>query len=152
MQKNDNILEVARNIVALRNQLETVNELKEQAFEPCRFPNHYTLKQLDDFHNIWVKLYHFPGIRIRNFGDFESKLDLLSNAYISRREFCESPSVISACESVEKYIEEQTEEISKYETVLNTLYNRFANGTGDLSFIFKASKVKELIITNFLLS
>lgn len=155
MQKKESILEVANNIIVLKNRLKTVSELKEIAFVPCS-PNYfYNLNEVDEFQKAWNKLYrlnYVKGFFYKQFGDLDSKLNGLKLAVVSRKEFSDAPSVVTACELVEKCIDELKEKISVEENKLNTLYNNeFVKKAGDFSFIFKDSKIKQIIIDELLL-
>lgn len=161
MQKNDNILEVARKIVDLRKQLDTVTELKEKAFIPCNPCAYYRLDELHNFIVVWQKLaswtsyvacQHYGSLHISDYNNLVAKFNLLEKATINREEFANSPVIVAACESVEKYIDELTKEISMQEKLLDTLYNQFAKSCGDLSFIFKEPKVKNVIVNKILFS
>ncbi len=147
MQKNDNLLEVAQKIVALRKQLDTVTELKEKAFTPCNPNSGFNLDELDEFIIAWAELHnwtlynaersHFGSLRIKSYNELMGNFNLMSRAIINREEFCNSSVVIASCADVEKYIDDLTKEISGLEKQLDTLYNQFVNNTGDLSFIFR---------------
>lgn len=161
MQKNDNLLEVARKIVDLRKQLDTVTELKEKAFTPCNPNSCFYLKELGEFISAWSELCswtsytksgHYGSLHIESYNDLMAKFNLLSRAFINREEFCNSPVVVASCADVEKYIDDLTKEISKLEKQLDTLYNQFAKNTGYLSFIFKEPKVKDIIFNKILFS
>lgn len=161
MQKKESISEVARKIVDLRKQLDTVTELKEKAFTPCNPNSYFYLKELGEFISAWSNLCnwtsytesgHYGSLHIKSYNDLMAKFNLLSRALINREEFCNSPVVVASCADVEKYIDDLTKEISKLEKQLDTLYNQFVKSTGYLSFIFKESKVKDIIINKILFS
>lgn len=161
MQKNDNLLEVARKIVDLRKQLNTVTELKEKAFAPCSPNSYFNLDELGEFISAWSKLCdwtsytgnrHYGSLHIKSYNDLMANFNLLSRAFINREEFCNSSVVVEACANVEKYIDDLTKDISKLEKQLDTLYNQFTKNAGDLSFIFKEPKVKDIIINKILFS
>lgn len=154
MQKNESILEVANNIIVLKSRFKTVSELKVIAFTPYCPDYFYSLGEVDEFQKAWYKLFRLDYVRHYFYGQFEdldSKLNGLKVATTSRKEFIESPSVVAACEGVEKCIVELKEKISLEEKKLDTLYNKFVKKTGDLSFIFKDSKIKQIIIDELLL-
>lgn len=161
MQKNESLLEIARKVVDLREQLNTITELKEKAFLPCTPNAYYELSNLHDYLVLWSKLatwtsytprQRYGTLHISHYNDLAARFNLLERAIINRDEFCSYPVVVAACESVEKYIEELTKEISRQEKQLDTLYNQFAKSAGDLSFIFKETKVKNIIINKILFS
>ncbi|MCI8362484.1 MAG: hypothetical protein HFJ41_05085 [Clostridia bacterium] len=160
MQKNDNLLKVARKIVDLRKQLDTVTTLRDKAFTPFEDRFYFSLDKISDIIFAWSELsswtrtsaYHYGTLIIRDYNDLIAKFNLLSNAHINREEFRASQVAVKACEAVEKYIDDLTKEISKLEKQLDTLYNQFAKNTGDLSFIFKEPKVKDIIINKILFS
>ncbi len=161
MQKNDNLLEVARKIVDLRKQFATVAELKEKAFTPCKPDSYFSLDELDEFITAWSELCnwtsytesgHYGSLHIKSYNGIMAKFNLMSRAIINREEFCNSSVVVASCADVEKYIDDLTKEISKFEKQLDTLYNQFAKNTGYLSFIFKEPKVKDIIINKILFS
>lgn len=155
MQKKESILEVANNIIVLKNRLKTVSELKIIAFTPYCPDYFYSLSEVDEFQKAWYKLFRLDYVChyfYNQFKDLDSKLNGLKVATTSRKEFSEAPSVVAACNGVEKCIAELKEKISVEEKKLNTLYNQFAKNTGDLSFIFKDPKIKQIITDELLLS
>lgn len=155
MQKNENILEVADNIIVLKNRLKTVTKLKEKAFVPCSLDICYDLDELDEFQQAWEDLFCLDYAKwyfFTYYSDLNNNFNKLRVAFISRKEFCEDPAVVAACEGVEKCINKLKEKISEEEKKLNTLYNKFVKKTGDLSFIFKDPKIKHIIINELLLS
>lgn len=152
MQKKESILEVANNIIVLKNRLKTVTELKEVAFIPYVNDYFYDLKELDEIQKAWHNLYRLDFSIFYCIDGLNDAFNNLRVASISRKEFRENPSIIEACEGVEKFISKLKEKISLEEKKLNTLYNEFAKNTGDLSFIFKDSKIKQIITNELLLS
>lgn len=161
MQKNDNLLEVARKIVDLRKQLDTVTELKEKAFTPCNSNSYFNLDELEEFITAWSKLCswtsytgsgHYGSLHIKSYNGLMANLNLMSRAIINREEFCNSSVVVESCANVEKYIDDLTKEISNLEKQLDTLYNQLAKNTGDLGFIFKEPRVKNIIFNKILFS
>lgn len=160
MQKKESISEVARKIVDLRKQFDTVTELKEKAFTPCN-PNSYY--ELDELHNAliaWSELFswtrhsanHYGTLIIKDYTDLAARFNLLTRAIINREEFCNSPVVIEACKAVEKYIDELDKEILSQLKRLDSLYDQFANDAGQYAFIFKETEIKRIIINELLFS
>lgn len=161
MQKKESILEVARRISELEEQLKTITELKKKAFIPLNPNAYYNLDELPDFLVSWSKLaswtsytpnQHYGSLHIRHYNDLAARFSLLERAIINRAEFSDSPVVKEACEAVNNYIGELAKEILSQRKKLDTLYNEFAKSTDDLSFIFKEPKVKNIIINKILFS
>ncbi len=160
MQKKENILEVARRITELEEQLKTITELKEKAFTPCNPNTYYKIDQLPDFLVAWSKLAswthykeeRYGRLTIKNYNDLSARFNLLINAHINRTEFCNSKSIVEACEAVNNYIGELAKEILSQRKKLDTLYNQFAKNTEQYSFIFKEAEVKRIIVSKLLFS
>lgn len=160
MQKNESILEVARRIVELEEQLKTITGLKEKAFIPCNPNAYYKLDELYNYLVAWSEIANwthykeerYGSLTIKNYTDLSSKFNLLERAIINRTEFCDSSVIKEACEAVNNYIDKLSKEIISQRQKLSTLYNQFAKNTGDLSFIFKEPKVQHIIFDKILFS
>lgn len=155
MQKKESILEVANNIIILKDRLKAVNELKQIAFVPCSTDYFYSLGEIDEFQRAWHRLFNLSYVRnfsYKQFNNLDNKLNGLKVATTSRKEFSEDPLVVAACEAIEKCIDELKEKVSVEEKKLNSLYNnQFVKKAGDLSFIFKDSKIRQIILDGLLL-
>ena len=167
--RNDHVLKVARKIFGLEMQLETVYLIMDIAFVPCEAEPCYSCYSLPDYISAWSQLFNwnsdnenrYGSLIIENYEDLIAEFNLLikdtenmsrSECYKRKLEFCRSSTVVVACEAVKKYINDLTNEISKQRVELDKLYDHFAKYAGPYSFIFKDSKIKQMIIDELLLS
>ncbi len=163
MEKERNIFEVVRETRKLNEELEEITKLKEEAFEIFEVDRHSLKKIRNIYNNTWKKLesmgYDFGErythrlyIHSSNYpDDLDTTISKLERAVINRNEFLEYLEKNHLAGQVLKYIQTIEEDIAQHMKELDRIYNRFAQNTGEFSFIFKSPKIKEIIINKLLL-
>lgn len=161
MKNERNILVVVQETRKLNRDLEEITKLKEEAFEIFEV-NRYGLEEIRKiYEGSWKKLENFYYMEkythrlYINYNDNNYDLDIaissLERAFINRREFLEYLEKNQLAAQLLKYIQIIEEDIAKHMKELDKIYNRFAQTTGEFSFIFKSPKIKEIIINKLLL-
>ena len=144
-----NIQDTLQGILLIKRNLETVQNLKKEAF--WVFKGSFPLSKMKDaLNNSWSQLYSwnessYGYIKFQEWDDIEAAFSKVSTASINRTEFKEA--LKESMDGVEKYIEELNKALDEYSSTLSNYYDDFFDkNAGDLSFIFKDDKIKELIV------
>ena len=138
-------------IFLIKRDLETIKDLKREAFKVFRgcFPLNNMKDALNDS---WSKLYnwnessnHFSYMKVQDWDDIEAAFSQVATASINRVEF--EDALKESQNYVDEYIAELNETLAEYSSSLSGYYEDFFDkNAGDLSFIFKNDKIKDLIL------
>ena len=144
-----NIQDTLQGILLIKRNLETVQNLKKEAFRV--FKGSFPLSKMKDaLNNSWSQLYSwnkssYGYIKFQEWDDIEAAFSKVSTVSINRTEFKEA--LKESMDGVEKYIEELNKALDEYSSTLSNYYDDFFDkNAGDLSFIFKDDKIKDLIV------
>lgn len=138
-------------LCSINRSLDEIFKVKRVAFRV--FYESIHLDAMDDIlHDSWKKLYewndshnHFGHLYIQEWDDIESAFSKVKTASINRTEFKEA--LKESRDGVEKYIEGLKKALDEYSSIILDSYdNFFDKNAGDLNFIFKDDKVKDLIM------
>ncbi len=159
MEKEENIFEVMRNLSNLKEDLENITSLKKKIFKI--FKGTTRLEKINEIGDDSIDtLYYWDCSSGLRKCDIYLKLPEesvirdafydIKEANINRDEFYKILEESKIRECIESYITKIEERISEEQIKLDNLYNKFVERSGELSFIFKEPRVKELIINKLL--
>ena len=137
-------------IFLIKQNLKAIQNLKKEAFKVFRgsFPLSKMQGALNDS---WSRLYNwnensnYGYLKLQNWADIEAAFSQVATASINRFEF--EDALKESRNYVDEYIKELNKALDEYHSTLSDYYDGFFDkNAGDLNFIFKDDKVKDLIM------
>lgn len=159
MRNNDKIFETVGKIIELKKDLNSITELKNEAFkvfdyESIQTPSIEEMLKIRD--KTWKKLVRWDNSKHNGYLSLQSwetiylAFQKVSGAFINRREFVEM--ITESREEVEKYIDELNKMLLKEQTYLSERYDKFVKEKNDDDFNYMAIKLKDAFLNEFLQS
>lgn len=136
-------------IFLIKRNLETIQNLKKEAFKV--FKGSFPLSEMQGaLNDSWSRLYSwnedsYGYLKLQDWDDIEAAFSKVATASINRTEFKDA--LKESRDYVDEYIKELNKALDEYYSRLSDSYdNFFDKNAGDLSFIFKDDKIKDLIV------